>query len=75
MLIICYDNFIKLLVNLRQNYKIFNFVRQDYKWALMTIEIYSKLYNFVANEINIIREDLFLYFDEIHKRKPFNLLI
>lgn len=25
MLIICYDNFIKLLVNLRQNYKIFNF--------------------------------------------------
>lgn len=26
MLIICYDNFIKLLVNLRQKYKIFNFV-------------------------------------------------
>ncbi len=25
MLIICYDNFIKLLVNLRLNYKIFNF--------------------------------------------------
>ena len=57
MLIICYDNFIKLLVNLRQNYK----------WALMTIEIYSKLYNFVANEINIIGEDLFSYFDEIHE--------
>lgn len=62
MLIICYDNFIKLLVNLRQNYK----------WALMTIEIYSKLYNFVANEINIIGEDLFSYFDEIHERKLFN---
>lgn len=50
-------------------------LRQDYKWALMTIEIYSKLYNFVANEINIIREDLFLYFDEIHELKLFNLLI
>ena len=25
MLIICYDNFIKLLVNQRQNYKIFYF--------------------------------------------------
>ena len=25
MLIICYDNFIKLLVNLQQNYKIFYF--------------------------------------------------
>lgn len=62
MLIICYDNFIKLLVNLRQNYK----------WALMTIEIYSKLYNFVANEINIIGEGLFSYFDEIHERKLFN---
>ena len=62
MLIICYDNFIKLLVNLRQNYK----------RALMTIEIYTKLYNFVANEINIIGEDLFSYFDEIHERKLFN---
>ena len=50
-------------------------LRQDYKWVLMTIEIYSKLYNFVANEINIIREDLFLYFDEIHELKLFNLLI
>ena len=42
-------------------------LRQDYKWALMTIEIYSKLYNFVANEINTIGEDLFSYFDEIHE--------
>lgn len=47
-------------------------LRQDYKWALMAIEIYSKLYNFVANEINIIGEDLFSYFDEIHERKLFN---
>lgn len=47
-------------------------LRQDYKWALMTIEIYSKLYNFVANEINIIGEDLFSYFDERHERKLFN---
>ena len=47
-------------------------LRQDYKWALMTIEIYSKLYNFVANEINIMREDFFSYFDEIHERKFFN---
>ncbi len=47
-------------------------LRQDYKWALMTIEIYSKLYNFVANEINIIGEGLFSYFDEKHERKLFN---
>lgn len=47
-------------------------LRQDYKWALMTIEIYSELYNFVANEINIIGEYLFSYFDEIHERKLFN---
>ncbi len=47
-------------------------LRQDYKWALMTIEIYSKLYYFVANEINIIGEDLFSYFDEIYERKLFN---
>lgn len=38
----------------------------------MTIEIYSKLYNFVANEINIIGKDLFSYFDEIRERKLFN---
>ena len=47
-------------------------LRQDYKRALMTIEIYTKLYNFVANEINIMREDLFSYFDEIHERIFFN---
>ena len=47
-------------------------LRQDYKRALMTIEIYSKLYNFVANEINIIGGDLFSCFDEIHERKLFN---
>lgn len=72
MLIICYDNFIKLLVNLRQNIRFSILLRQDYKWALMRIEIYSKLYNFVANEINIIGEGLFSYFDEIHERKLFN---
>lgn len=72
MLIIWYDNFIKLLVYLRQNYKSLILLRQDYKWAFMTIEICGKLYNFVANEINIMREDFFSYFDEIHEQKLFN---
>ncbi len=47
-------------------------MRQDYKWAFMTIEICGKLYNFVANEINIMKEDFFSYFDEIHEQKLFN---
>ena len=47
-------------------------LRQYYNWDFMKVKIYSKLYNFVANEINIMREDLFSYFDEIHERIFFN---